>query len=254
MENLDQLVARKRHETGRWEKLSVADVTPSVRDLGQFIGTGREDLSVIVELRRSDRFGRFPARADLDLVELALRLDDADVEGVCIGTDQAIWGADLDDVRAVSEACQHLPILRRDILLTPEDVYASRLAGADAILLLPTIIDDFTMHELAERARTTHMTAVAECWDEKCVVKALDADIRVLSLTAWDEEGRHRDLARIERLAAQVPRHVSVLASGGLSAEEVRRLEGKVDGVLVGEVVLGAEDPVEALARVRGER
>jgi indole-3-glycerol phosphate synthase len=251
MTSFDEIVARRRHEAESLRGVSVSEIRPSTRDAMPYLTTGREGLSVVADLSRRDPSGRHPPREGYDLRALAGILDDAEVDSVAIGTDPVAHGASLDDLRAISESFESLPVIRRDWVFTVAQVHESRLHGADALVLLPALLDPMTLRELVRAAATTHMATVAHCWDEAGLARALEAEVRVVELSAVDPRSGARSLDGLRRLAETVPAHLTTLATGDLTEAEAKALAGAVDGVVLGEALLGAEDPAAVVGRIK---
>lgn len=249
MQWIEAWVARKR-AGGAPPDVALSEVRPSVRAFEQYVRTGRESLSVVADLRRCDPFGSLTPDPERDLLALAARLDEAEVDGVSIPTDPA-WGNRLEDMRGVAEACESLPILHREPLVWPEEVYRSRLAGADAIWLVPAQLEGPIAREIVRTARQTHMAAVAAVYDEASLAAALDSGCPILEVLRCGETGAPDD-GRVEEVLATVPDRMAVILAGGVDPEVARRYRGRVDGVVAGRWILAAADPVGALQALKG--
>ncbi len=249
MEWLKAWVERKR--AGGPPAVAVAEVRPSIRAFEQYVRTGRTSLSVVADLRRSDPFGHAPLEPKRDLLALARVLDEGEVDAVSLATDPS-WGTDGEDLRTIDAACESLPLLHREPLVWPEEVYASRLLGADAVWVAPALLEGPIARDIVRTATQTHMAVVAAVFDEPSLAAALEAGCRILEIHRLGADGAADD-ARVEELLSTVPDAAAVLVAGAVDSTVARRYRGRVDGVVAGRCLLAAEDPATVLRDLKGE-
>ncbi len=151
--------------------------------------------------------------------------------------------AHLEAVKAVVGP-QGLPVLRKDFIFDPYQLFESRAAGADAVLLIVAALSAAQLRELLAAAQTIWLQALVEVHDEAELETALAAGAEIIGVN-------HRDLRTFEvdrslslRLRPLVPAGRLLVAESGIeSAADVRRLKGAgFDGILVGEALLTAKD------------
>ena len=166
-------------------------------------------------------------------------------------TEEAHFGgslADLHEARAASE----LPVLRKDFTIDPYQLYEAKAAGADAVLL---VVGAMTAEELARLYRESHaldLDAIVEIHDEEELDQALEVDADVLGINNRDLEDFRVDIQRTFDLLADVPAGKVVVSESGIhSREQIDELEQVgVDAVLIGEVLMRAADPEEAVRQL----
>lgn len=149
-----------------------------------------------------------------------------------------------------------VPLLRKDFILDPYQVYEARVYGADALLLIVAALDDTTLQALLTLTYELGMHALVEVHTAAELERALAAGARIIGINNRDLNSFQTTLETTERLAAQLPtgpdRPVLVSESGIFTAADVSRLRGcGVDAVLVGEALVTAPDigaQVRALA------
>jgi indole-3-glycerol phosphate synthase len=145
-----------------------------------------------------------------------------------------------------------VPVLRKDFILDPYQVYEARAAGADALLLIVAALDDRALGELLTLTRELGMQALVEVHDEAELDRALAAGAEIVGVNNRDLHTFVTTLETTERLAARLPsagRPVLVSESGIFTAADVARLRAcGADAVLVGEALVTAPDTA---ARVR---
>src|ERR687887_1206870 len=150
-----------------------------------------------------------------------------------------------------SAAATALPILRKDFVVDPYQVYESAAAGADAILLIVAALQPSELARLHEEARALDLDVLVEVHDEEELDAALEVDAEVIGINNRDLTDFSVDIERTYDLLADVPAGKTVVSESGFSTrEQLDELERiGVDAVLIGETLMRAPDP-EAAARV----
>ena len=243
--NWESLRAAKAAEIEQLASMSLSEVTPSIRSFAQYVTTHKQELAFIAAIKRIDPYtGRRWEEADL--VALAQACDDAEVGAIGVYTEPSVFGTALEDLHAISDAVT-APMLRLDLILHARQIHQARLCGADAIVLDASILDPGTLINLVTVATSAHVTPVVAVRTEVEVEQALTAGAFVLGITAPSGKSGKIDMTQIERLSPLIPRQKTVLAlDEAATADECTALQGKVDAVLVGNMLLDAPD-AEAL-------
>ena len=169
-------------------------------------------------------------------------------------TDEKFFGGNLETLGTVRAAVDR-PLLRKDFMIDPYQVDEARVAGADAILLIVSALDDATMGVLDARARELGLDVLVEVHDEVELdrARALGADL--IGVNNRNLKTFETDLATTERLAAKLDDDdvVLVAESGIGSPDDIARLErAGAAGFLVGESLMRQPHPGQALAALRG--
>ena len=261
MSKLDEIFAHKRTEiAGQKAAVPLAEMTalaaaaPPPRD---FIAALRQACgrpALIAEIKR-----RSPSRgllvADFDPLRLARIYADNGATAISVLTDETYFGGSLDHLRAVAEAqggqVQGLPLLRKDFICDPYQVYQARGAGAGAILLIVASLPPTLLAGLLALAQDLGMAALVEAHDEAELEIALAARARLIGINNRNLHDFTVSLETTLRLGRRVPAEVCLVAESGIfTAEDVARLaevecEGGgrgVDAILVGEALVTAAD------------
>jgi indole-3-glycerol phosphate synthase len=159
------------------------------------------------------------------------------------------FGGSLDDLRE-ARAASELPVLRKDFVVDPYQLYESAAAGADAILLIVAALEPDALYELLQEARALDLDALVEVHDERELEAALEVEADVLGINNRDLSDFSVDIERTYALLSDIPAGKTVVSESGFSArEELDALERVgVDAVLIGETLMRADD-VEAACR-----
>lgn len=248
------LAERKRHipEAAHREQ---AEALP--RPVSLQGALARPDVGVIAEIKRaSPSRGRFPV--EVDPAAVAAEYLGGGAAALSVLTDEPFFQGSLADLAAAAEVAHAwnipAPVLRKDFVLDPYQIYEARAAGADAYLLIVAALDDETITAFMAVGAELGMDALVEVHDEAELERAARLGATLIGVNNRDLRTFEVDLAVTERLAASMPDGATVVGESGIfTNEDVRRLEAAgVDGVLVGESLIVAADRSAAVRRLRG--
>jgi len=208
----------------------------------------RPGLSLIAEFkRRSPSAGEISAAATVP--EQVGAYERGGAAALSVLTDERHFGGSLDDLRAARAACD-LPILRKDFIVDPYQLYEAAVNGADAVLLIVCALDDHELAKLYGEARGLDLDCLIEVHDAEELQRALELDADVIGINNRDLDAGSVDISTTYELMPDVPAGKTVVAESGISSraelEELERVG--VDAVLIGGALMSAADP-EAKAR-----
>jgi len=208
----------------------------------------RPGLSLIAEYKRqSPSAGAL--RPDADVTEVVEAFEHGGAAAISVLTEATHFGGSLDDLRQ-ARAASGLPILRKDFVIDPYQVYESAAIGADAILLIVAALPPAALTELHAQARSLDLDVLVEVHDEAELETALDIDAALIGINNRDLTDFSVDVDRTFALLSDVPAGKAVVSESGLESrkqlEELERVG--VDAVLIGESLLRADD-IEAACR-----
>ena len=212
----------------------------------------RPGTSLIAEhKRRSPSAGAI--RDGATCADIVTAYERGGAAALSILTEEAHFGGSLDDLRE-ARAASDLPILRKDFTVDPYMVYEARAAGADAVLLVVGSLREEELEELYALARSLDLDAVVEISRPAELETALRIDADVIGINNRDLEDFTVDITRTFELLADVPAGKTVVSESGIVyREQIEELERVgVDAVLVGETVMRAPDPEEAVRALVG--
>ncbi|MBI5968853.1 MAG: indole-3-glycerol phosphate synthase TrpC [Deltaproteobacteria bacterium] len=215
---------------------------PSARDLTEAVAKNRP-LALIAEIKRaSPSAGLIQEGADIE--KMASQYQSGGACAISILTESHFFHGHLSDLRLIKEKIS-LPLLQKDFIIDPFQIYEGRAAGADAVLLIAAILDREQLKDLVDLARSLHMVPLVEVYDERDVEKTLGLHLPLLGINNRDLNTLEVDLGTTLRLKGKIAPGVSVISESGIkSSLDVRLLkEAGVNGILVGEVLMRAPDP-----------
>jgi indole-3-glycerol phosphate synthase len=209
----------------------------------------RPGISLIAEhKRRSPSAGEI--RQGMTVTEIVEAYERGGAAALSILTEQRHFGGSLDDLRE-ARAASVLPILRKDFVVDPYQVYESAVAGADAILLIVAALDDDDLGLLHREAAGLDLDVLVEVHDEDELERALEVvDADVIGINNRDLVDFSVDVERTYELLSDVPAGKTVVSESGFhTRDQLDDLERVgVDAVLIGESLMRAPD-VEAACR-----
>ena len=183
-------------------------------------------------------------RPGADIAAIARDYDGV-ADALSILTDGNRFGGSLDDLKAARQVFDG-PILAKDFFLDPRQVPEARIAGADAILVMLSLLDDVSARAMIEEARRLGMDCLIEVHDESEMHRAMALEVPLIGINNRDLRDLSIDLSTTERLARLVSDRLLVSESGISSRRDVNRLAPFVDGFLVGSSLMRASDPAQA--------
>jgi len=226
---------------------------PPGRDLAQAIRVCPR-VPIIAEIKRvSPSQGRL--RDVPDPAVLARSYEAAGAVAVSVLTDGPFFGGSINDLAAVRAAVD-LPLLRKDFIIDPVQLYEAKLAGADAVLLIVAGLERGLLEDLVQGAKELGLTPVVEIHTDAEIVAALSVNPAIVGINNRDLDTLEVSFEPTLRLAPLVPSDVLVLAESGIhEPQDIGLLcTVRVDAFLVGTSLMRSEDPAEQLRRfVNGE-
>ncbi|WP_167145789.1 tryptophan synthase subunit beta [Actinomyces sp. ZJ308] len=241
-ERIDELRARFGH-------LSAEELERSQRSFAAALRTrsGRAPSpqpALIMECKAASP-SRGTIRSDYDPASLAAQYA-PHAAAVSVLTEPDRFNGSFDDLAAVREVVD-VPVLCKDFIVDEVQVLAARSLGADAVLLMLSVVPDDVYRELADLAHHLGMEVLTEVSTPEEMHRAATLGAEVIGINNRDLRTLDTDLARTEELAPLAPAGVVLVGESGVGApDDVRRLSGLVDALLVGSSLSGAEDPAGA--------
>jgi len=245
------ILAQKRREVSQRQRAHPASalspaLTPSGRSLAAALKA--PGARFITEIKKaSPSVGRI--RATADVVDIANGYAGV-ADALSVLVDKTFFNGSYDDLRRVAESVGR-PVLCKDIVVSPYQIVEARAAGADAVLLMLSVLDDGEYRRCAEIARRYHLDIVTEVHNQSELGRALALGARIIGVNNRDFKTFKTDLSVTRRLAPRVPADRLVICESGIGDHrDAQALAALVDGFLVGTALMKAPDPAVAVRRL----
>jgi indole-3-glycerol phosphate synthase len=248
---LDEIIAEKQAEVKRlidqfkFIKLAnLSEAFPPIRDFKAAISRPGK-ISLIAELKKASPSAGL-IRESYEPISLAKYFEEAGAAALSVLTDFKFFQGLLGHLKSAKESTT-LPILRKDFILDELQVIESRLAGADAVLLIVRILNDDQLKTLLAKARELKLAALVECHSETEVERALKADAEIIGINNRDLDTLKVDFNLSLKMPGKFPelkKGVLVSESGISSVSQVKELRSAgFSAALIGESLLKSSDP-----------
>ena len=214
---------------------------------------GRNQINLIAEFkRRSPSKGKISPNASP--VAIARTYELAGAAAISVLTEEDHFGGSIGHLRRIREISR-LPILRKDFIIDEYQVYQSVREGADALLLIVAALDDETLTRLRTIAEDEFgMDALIEVHTREELDRAVACGAHVIGVNNRDLRTFEVSVETSYRLAQAAPSDAILVSESGLTPPEVRRLrDAGYRGFLVGEALMRASDPAQAVREFIGE-
>lgn len=231
------LVVEERKRERSIEELK-ARVVPTQRSLAKALKKGRN--AVILECKKASP-SQGVIRQNFDVAEI-IKAYDPFTDAISVLTNAPFFEGDLSYLRQAREHTQK-PLLCKDFILSPYQVYEARYFDADAVLLMMSVLNDADFQECFEVANSLSMDALVEVHDEQELERALRLGAQIIGVNNRDFKTLKVDLTTAERLLPKIPDDkIAVFESGLSTHQELRRYAEIADAFLVGTALMKQEN------------
>jgi indole-3-glycerol phosphate synthase len=198
--------------------------------------------AVIAEIKKGSP-SKGVIRADFDPIGIAEIYEKHGAACLSVLTDETFFLGHLRFLGLIREQVR-LPLLRKDFLYDPYQLWEAREAGADAVLLIAAMLEPAQLADLAAEAGEIGLDVLLEIHDERELEMALQVPVELVGINNRDLRSFHTDLAVTERLAPRLPADCLVVAESGIASRaDVCRLQAAGARVfLIGETLMRAAD------------
>jgi len=254
---LDRIIESRLAAIAHWKKtvpetalrFGVKHGKP-VRDFGAALR--RDSLNVIAELKKASPSSGL-IRADFDPVALAKTLEMAGAAALSVLTEEEFFQGDLKHMRD-ARAAVSLPVLRKDFIVDPWQVWEARATDADSFLLIVAGLSDVLLSELLVLGRELGMEALVEVHTQDELKRALAAGARMIGVNNRDLRTLEIRIETSDELIEGIPDECIAICESGLRSHDdlVRLRSAGFDAFLIGERLMVQADPAAALRVLLG--
>jgi indole-3-glycerol phosphate synthase len=238
--NLEELEHKKRRlPLAKLQRMALQQ-SPALNMASALRGDG---IRLIAEVKKASP-SKGIIRSDFNPVEIAKIYATNGATAISILTEGRHFQGSLDHLKNIRRAITDIPLLRKDFIVDPYQVYESRAYGADSLLLIVAILKSETLQDLLRLSHELNMTCLVEVHNEAEVEIALKSEARIIGINNRDLNTLDVDIATTERLLPHIPKDRIVVSESGIKSradiEKLRR--SGIDAVLIGEYLMSAPD------------
>lgn len=245
---LDQIVEKRRFQleaeisrVGRSEMIFKAlSVERKQRSLKQALSG--QPLAIIAELKKASP-SKGVIQPEYQPVSTAKAYERFGANAISVLTESAYFQGKAEDLRDVRSAV-NLPILRKDFIFDPYQLYEARVIGADAVLLIAAVLDDPELHRLMKLAEALSLETLVEVHDENELERAIKCGANLIGINNRNLKTFEVDLQTTEKLMKRVPKGKLCVSESGISTAAQMEIlsDCGVSGVLIGETLMRSSD------------
>jgi indole-3-glycerol phosphate synthase len=258
---LDTIVQDKKKELAEAKqktpletlKSRITDL-PQVRDFaGALTAAHPSSVRIIAEVKKAS-----PSKGILcqqfDPVAIARAYGDGGAAAVSVLTEKNYFQGSLAYLRAIKDAIA-LPVLRKDFIFDPYQLYESRAYGADAVLLIAGMLSEELLAELLQLSRALSLCHLVEVHDRTDLQKALAAGAEIIGINNRDLKTFVTDIRTTIDLMPAIPEDKIVVSESGISSrQDLQQLaDAGVDAFLIGETLMKEKNPGIKLRELIGQ-
>ncbi|MFC1512653.1 indole-3-glycerol phosphate synthase TrpC [bacterium] len=215
---------------------------------------GKEKISIIAEIKKASP-SKGILKDDLNVVEFAGMYEKAGASAISVLTEKKYFFGDPKYLKEI-RACVNLPLLRKDFIIDEYQIFESKLLGADAVLLIASLLDETALKVFIETAHSLELDCLVETHTEQEIKKSLNAGAEIIGINNRNLQDFSVSLDTTKRLSKLVPQDRIIVSESGIHTEQdVKTLETYgVNAVLVGESIIKSKDPIKKIKELRGEK
>lgn len=249
---LDNIVADKKIELEGFPSKIAKESNREPHSFLKTLEANSQSIALIGEVKRaSPSAGEI--NIDVDPVKQATAYQKAGADAISVLTDKKHFKGTMDDLKAIREKVS-LPILNKNFIIDERQIYQAYNAGADIILLIVAILDDDQLKEFYDLTTNLGMDAIVEVHDESEMPRALAINPKIIGINNRNLKEFTVDIAHSEDLLEKYKQDgIRFISESGIhSAEDAKRMkQAGADGFLVGEMLMKAENPAQAVTAIK---
>ena len=213
----------------------------------------RPGMSFICECKKASPSKGIIAE-DFPYLDIARDYEAAGASAISVLTEPEWFKGSLSYAEEIASTVS-IPVLRKDFTVSPYMIYEAYLAGASAVLLICSLLDEKTLAKYRTLAEDLGLAALVETHDEDEVKMAIDAGASIIGVNNRNLRTFEVNAANCLRLRDKVPDGILFVAESGINSHDDIKLlnDNKVDAVLIGEAMMKSPDKKAFLAELRGE-
>lgn len=212
----------------------------------------KKDISFICEVKKSSPSKGIIAK-EFSYIEIAKDYEKAGASAISVLTEPFYFGGSNEYIREIKKHVT-IPILRKDFVVDEYMIYEAKEIGADAVLLICTLLDDKRLKNYLEISHRLGLSCLVEAHDEEEVRRAIRSGARILGVNNRDLKDFRVDVNNSIKLRKLVPENIIFISESGIKTpEDIDALrKSGVNGVLIGETLMKSKNKMEEIHKLKG--
>jgi len=210
----------------------------------------KEETAIIAEIKKASP-SKGLIREDFDPKKIAEEYETNGATCLSILTDEPFFQGKLEYLATVRNSCE-LPILRKDFIIDPYQIYETKAYGGDCILLIVAALDIMQLKDFSQLARELDLDILVEVHSEKELTGALSISPTLVGINNRDLTTFEVDKNLSLKLSKKIPRDITVVSESGINSKEdiLSSKEQGIHSFLIGESLMREPSPGEALKKI----
>ncbi len=256
---LQKIVDRKKIQLeDEMSNISVRDLQDQIKNLNQAGEVSFYDsiknykgISIISEVKKASP-SKGIIKEDFDPVKIAKEYSNNGVQAISVLTEKFFFQGDDRYLAEIRDEI-NTPLLRKDFIIDQKQIYQAKLLGANAILLIVSILSNDQIIEFQNLAKSLKMDSLVEVHNKEELDRAIHCDAKIIGINNRDLKTFHVDIKTTEFLMKEIPKDKIIISESGIeSVNDMSYLdELGVDGVLIGETLMRAPSIGEKINELR---
>ncbi len=245
---LDKIHSHKLKEVAENKKHIPIDVlkerckeSPKTRNLSEAIKRNNR-IKIIAEVKKASPSAGV-IREDFNYVNIAMEYEASGASAISVLTDKEFFMGELKYLTQIKETI-HLPVLRKDFIVDSYQIYESRAAGADSILLIARLLTKEQIDTFLSLAHSLGMECLVEIHDNNELKKTLETGAEIIGINNRDLDTFETNLDTTLQLCPLIPKEKIIVSESGIKtrADVLKLEEAGVDAILIGETLMRSND------------
>ncbi|MAG91575.1 indole-3-glycerol phosphate synthase [Candidatus Woesearchaeota archaeon] len=241
---ISKIIDNKKKEVENNKKVLPLDILKyklgnSKRDFKQAISKNK--MNLIAEIKKKSPSNNIQNK-EFNF-ERIIDVYNKHADAISVLTDSKFFDGNLNDIKKVRDLT-NLPILRKDFIIDEYQIYESRFYGADAILLIASVLSKNQISFFSRIARNYNMDCLVEVHTEEELIKVMDTGAEIIGINNRNLDTLNIDTNTTLKLLDKIPKNKVVVSESGISSNTyIKQLSGKVSAVLVGTLFMNSTNP-----------
>jgi len=232
-----KMEVEKRKQKNPLNQIFLGKITASERDFAMAIKNGGPAL--IAEIKRSSPSAGNIYKGKFSPIKIAKKYEKSGANAISVLCDKKFFGGDLSYLKAVSKSIKNTPILCKDFIIDEYQIYEARKYGADAILLIASILSEGQIVKFLKITKELNMAAICEVHTLKELEKILKTPAKIIGINNRNLNTFKTNLSTTNELAKHIPKDKIIISESGISSkEDIKSLPKNINAILVGTAIM----------------